>query len=148
MYRQIIAITSLSLLISCGGDDDDNNNPTDPTSAETSNPAPLPANQFDGNYTVTAMGTNASDDDGEPCEPFLSGNVTIMNKVINGQVEAENLSFEISGMIDDNNQITAGLAIGDDNLVQYNGTFTDNMASGNYSDSFGCVGTWVFSPIG
>jgi len=101
---------------------------------------------FDGTWQGTAVSTTKDDYWGDPC-----GGATITMYITSSVVTGSAYDpywkdwYNISGSVNGDGTISAGLAITSDEVAHFDGTLSGNSGGGNWTSEGGCRGTWSVS---
>ncbi|MCG2779019.1 MAG: SHOCT domain-containing protein [Desulfobacterales bacterium] len=98
--------------------------------------------KYDGAWIGKAISTSSVDIKGNRCgEASLS--MYINNSQIKGTaIDSWGNTHKITGSIDINGRVNAGIAIGSINFSTFTGTGSVDSASGIWQDKYQCYGTW------
>lgn len=101
---------------------------------------------FDGTWQGTALSTTAYDYWGDPCSGATL-TMYITNSVVSGTAYDPYWQdwYTVSGSVNLDGTITAGLAISSDEVASFDGTLSGNSGGGSWTSDGGCRGTWSVS---
>jgi len=131
MFYKTTSIFVLSgILISCGG-------------GSSATQATL---NLDGTYDISAIATTDFSINGGTCGD-ATGLMTITNSQLGGSVLSTNGSvFGISGEVSSDGSVTGGFAQAGENAATFEGSFSEGISNGTWTDIFQCMGTWEAVP--
>jgi len=97
----------------------------------------------DGEYSVEATALTQFDINGGTCGD-ASGSMMLTGNVLEGSIFTTNgNNLQVEGTVSENGEVAGGFAQGGNIVATFTGTFSGNSGSGDWEDSFECVGTWV-----
>lgn len=138
MFKGILVSLVTIGLVACGGGDGDGDGSGD----GGTNP------ENDGVYNVSASSTTDFDKDGGACAASASGELSITEGNITGNVvDSFGTAFSLSGSVTSDGSFSAGVASDGENLVEFIGQLSGNSGSGTYSDIYECEGNWTLELI-
>jgi hypothetical protein len=102
----------------------------------------LTGTEYDGTWKGGAVPTTLLNDEDELCGAATLS-LTILNSVITGTARSTSGdSYDITGDVDASGDISAGFAASEGVTATITGDIDGHIASGSWSESLGCKGTW------
>lgn len=98
--------------------------------------------KYDGTWKGGAIPTRLLNDEDDLCGAATLS-LEISNSVITGTArDTSGDSYDITGNVDADGDISAGFAAGEGATATFTGDIDGHIASGSWSESLGCKGTW------
>lgn len=96
-------------------------------------------------YKVVAIAETNVDKDGDTCADATGVIRVLHNKIIGSAIDTFGRSYDVSGRIDGERNVTGGFAVTVITAVDFDGIISDDRekANGKWEDLYKCKGNWT-----